>query len=759
MNIHAPVKSELQVWFTPEEYADAARVGMIIGIPATRQGINELARRENWRRFHSLVDTDTARGGTITRFHINLLPAAVRVDYVSRFYMLNGISAARVQLFCGSTNLSDRARLARDARLAILRLAEGFRRTSKLTVMGADGLFVSIFEAGSVKLPEWAEGAVDELSVRTLQRWRSAMLEGGADALAFDQGASRKGTGLLDSANDGAVRNFMLALIAKQPHLSAEEVRKQCRAEFGDEIVTRNGELKEMPPPRTFQHVLKGLKEENKVLLTKLTDPDRYRSHYMLSGTGALRYITEPNQLWQIDASPVDALCVDGRHTIYVCLDIATRRLVILVSKTPRASAVALLTRKAILARGKPKMIVTDNGSDFVADETQRLFAFLGIDAEQSDPYSPEQKGHVERAIKTFQHKVSPLLPGYVGHNPMDRKAIEGRKSFDKRLGQSDGDAFGVSLTAAELQSHIDAWVDLTYDHTPHSGIGMDGMTPAQKADASAGPIHTVDERALDVLLMPAPGNNPYRVLSKRGFPIGNFYYQTGEILTGTRALIRHDPMDAGIVYAFSEDGGQYLAKAVCAELAGINPVSLLKAARERQAEMMDAALKPVRRELRKLNTGPALIERALQVDRRDAEKRAADSANVVRLPKREEQHSTPALEAALDAATRRPSSEPKPLSAAQRQMHDAVVRELSLQPVSAPAGATPLRTSETPQQRFQRWLDIDRRFVAGEQLASETLVALGEYKAGREWKVQMAMRELEEANNEIGDQAPVSRP
>lgn len=742
MNAHTPIKPVLQTWFTAQEFADAAKVGAITGIPATKQGINDLVRRENWHRYHALLKMETGRGGTIARYHIDLLSTAVRVDYVVRFYRLNRLAAARVQLFTSSANLTDRARLTRDARLAVLRLAEGFHRTTGLTVVGADGLFISLFEAGEVELPEWAQGAIDELSMRTLQRWRSTMRDEGVDALGFDQGASRKGTGLLDSANDGAVRNFMLALIAKQPHLSGEEVRKQCRAEFGDEIVDRHGELRPMPPPRTFQHVLKGLREENKVLLTKLTDPDRYRSHYMLSGTGALRYVTEPNQLWQIDASPVDALCVDGRHTIYVCLDIATRRLVALVSKTPRASAVALLIRKAILARGKPKMIVTDNGSDFVAHETQRLFAFLGIDAEQSDPYSPEQKGHVERAIKTFQHKVSPLLDGYVGHNPMDRKAIEGRKSFAKRLGQSDGDAFGVSLTAAELQAQIDAWVDLTYDNTPHSGIGMDGMTPAQKAEASAEPIHTVDERALDVLLMPAAGNSPYRVLSKRGFPVSNFYYQTGEILAGTRAFIRHDPMDAGVVYAFSEDGSQFLAKAICAELAGINPVSLVKAAKEQQAEIMDAALKPVRRELRKLNSGPALIERALEVDRRDAEKRAADNANVVRLPKREERHSTPAIAAALDAATAPRVPEPKSLNEKAAELHAAIQREAENRGKSTVIHLDPDASLSEGARNFKWAKAMEAAIASGVELSDEEAGQLVRMQSGSDYQTRMDMLE-----------------
>lgn len=99
---------------------------------------------------------------------------------------------------------------------------------------------------------------------------------------------------------------------------------------------------------------------------------------------------------------------------------------------------------------GVAKVIKTDNGSDFVAVSIKRLFADLSIDPDVSDAYSPEQKGHVERVIKTFQHEVCPQLPGYIGHSVADRKAIEGRKSFAERLGADEKELFEVALTAEQ---------------------------------------------------------------------------------------------------------------------------------------------------------------------------------------------------------------------------------------------------------------------------------------------------------------------
>src|SRR5690606_22683662 len=129
--------------------------------------------------------------------------------------------------------------------------------------------------------------------------------------------AARKGTGLLDTANDGKVASFILGLVSLKSHLTAKDILIQCTEEFGSELVDRRGELKPMPPERTFRHFISRMKIEKKVEITKISNPDKYRSHYALTGDGAFAWVKEPNQLWQIDASPIDVLCVDGRYSIY----------------------------------------------------------------------------------------------------------------------------------------------------------------------------------------------------------------------------------------------------------------------------------------------------------------------------------------------------------------------------------------------------------------------------------------------------------
>lgn len=757
MNIQGLVKADIQLWFTAQEFADASKSGVFVGLPTDKRNIDRMIARENWQRYHALVKVEKGRGGIITRYHINLLPLDVRIAYFSRFISAEGAELASPLPLPGGADLTERARLSRDAKMLVLRMVDRFQRMSGLASVAADDLFAQMFNAGRVQLPDWASETVGKISPRTLARWRAAAREAGADALGHDPSLARKGTGILETANEGAVKLSILGWLVNHPALAAEELRDLIEDEYGDELVDRNGELRPLPEVRAFQYYLKELKAVENVVLTKITDPDGYKSRLKLRGTGSYSWVSEMNQLWMIDASPGDALCVDGRHSIYVCIDVATRDLVITVSKTPRASAVGLMMRKAILHRGVCHQVKTDNGSDFVAQESQRLFASLKIDVQRSKKFTPEEKAFVERAIKTVQHKFFSGLPGYIGHSVADRKVIEGRKSFAKRLGQGPIETFEVSLTAEQLQQKLDDWLEHKYRHRKHGGLG--GRTPAQAMAATMATVRTVDERALDILLMPVVGKNGLRKMTAQGIEIEGEFYLSGSILPGTDLFVRLDPMDMGNAYAFSANDGRFLDVATCAKFAKVSRAAFVKAKKQDLEDLVSDRQREIEAAARKQQKGPAAMDRIINLAKRKSAERAADTANVVTLPKRSERYSTPALDAALDAATWRPDSEPKPLTDAQRRRQEAVERELSLQPISAPAGATPLRTSETPQQRFRRWLDVDRRYVAGEQLASETLVALGEYKAGREWKVQMAMRELEEASNGIGDQAPVSRP
>ncbi|MHB2265847.1 transposase [Aliihoeflea sp. PC F10.4] len=743
----------MREWLTPQEIADAR----LPQLPLTKRGVNDLAEREGWNANEFHARKRAGRGGGM-EYHIRLLPTLARVEYHSR-HIVVGSPAMPAAANDEPTKLPQvpsggRAGLERDARLAIVAQFERFRKGTNLRVRQAMAIFSADWNMGRIKADPWIMDIVPKLSRGSLERWASKKRYG--QSLAVDRGAARKGTGILDTAENGSVRAFILGIIAHQPHLQADQIRDQVRAEFGDalKVVSKGCEkLVSVPPIRTFQRTIAELKDTEKVVLLKLTNPDHFRSTMKLAGVGTLRHITTPNHHWQIDASPVDALCTDGRHSVYVCIDIATRRVIILVSKTPRASAVALLIRKAIIAWGAPVEIKTDNGSDFTARSTKRLLEDdLKIDVQTSDAFSPEQKGFVERVIGSFQRSAVGLVPGFVGHSVSDRKAIESRKSFAQRLGEDDADTFAVHCTAAELQEHFDAWAEHKYQHAIHSALKRTPFEVAASADYT---IRRVDERALDVLLAPIAGGDGTRIMKKTGFRVDNYHYLTGSVLPGTRALVRHDPADKGRIRLFSVVDESYLGEAICAELAGINPADWVKAQREIQSEIIREKTREIEKVRRGLRSGPALIERAREVWLRD-------KPNVVALPKREEQHVTPAITAALDVG--RPDVAPPPSDetrAAQlrlieemsraddaeleRRTNDLVKRrerEIEAERTAhIPAETNIVAMPETPKQRYRRAVECRRLAEIG-QLDGVDGIWLGRYEQSAEFKAQSAIHE-----------------
>ena len=685
-------------WLSPQELADLA----LPGLPDTKQGWNELIDREGWLERKGKVRPRRGKGGGF-EYHIDLLPPAALATYAAR--AIGAVEIERDDIAAAAADpqaaqLTLPALESRDARLALIAAADRFARNASLSRRTADTAFCALYALDKLDIAPWIKAAVRRLAPRTLARWREQTKNGSPSRLGVDRGAARRGKGRLATAEGGEVKRYILALVAHQPHLSADHVRECVAAKFAGF---------DPPPVRTFQHVLKDLKRTEGALLAKITNPDDFKSRFRLSGTKS-HPVSRLNELWQIDASPADALCVDGRHSLYVCVDIFSRRLSIQVTRTPRAEGVALLIRRAILAWGVPERVKTDNGSDFKAKATQRLFASLQIETEASTPFSPEQKGHVERSIGTLQRDLMPLLPGFIGHSVKDRKVIEERRAFSARLGESDAEAFCVELKAAELQRYCNEWAENRYAHRPHEGLA--GATPFAVAAAYPGTVKRIDDvRALDLLLAPIAGKDGLRVVGKTGLRIDHSHYIFAGAMPGAPVFVRMDPADMGRAFVFEPDGETYLGEAVCPELAGVDPAQAVARARAEQKKLLEEGAKTLRADMRKIRPRDV----AEMVLGRAAEK----AAKVVAFPRGHETYATPALDAAGEALRLLPPAPglPSPddaraLMAQYERQHDANVeqieRELAGAQADGGADVVALRARATPQQRMALFRELD---------------------------------------------------
>jgi putative transposase len=699
-------------WLSAQDLASLT----LPGLPATERGWRNYAEREGWLAQKDKVRARQGRGGGL-EFHIDLLPPATLAAYVAKHVGavdLKARDAAAAAREDEQRQLTLPAVESRDARLALLAAAERLARDGNMSRNLADRAFVALYQMGKIEVASWVREACPEISPRSLRRWRTLKSFEGISRLGVDKGAARRGKGALESGEQGKVRAFLLAAIAKQPHLTSDHLKALCEDQFPS--------VKGVSV-RSFQRLRAKMEQEHKVLLTRVTNPDVFKSKYRLAGSNS-HPVTRLNELWQIDASPADVMCVDGRHSVYLCVDIFSRRLLIYVSKTPRAEAVALLIRRAILAWGVPERVHTDNGSDFTAKSTQHLFASLGIEVELSRPFQPQEKGHVERAVRTFQHDLAPLIEGFIGHNVGDRKVIEERRAFSQRLGLDDAGAMKPKHTGAELQAICDEWAQGRYANRPHSGLS--GATPFEIAAAFNGVVRRIgDLRALDLLLAPIAGGDGTRVVTKKGVRIDHSYYLAPTVMPETRVFVRMDPEDMGRVWLFSQDGAEFLSEAICPELAGIDPKAAVMEARAQQKRLLEESAAQLRSDMRKIKPRD-MVDVIVR-------KAAKDAGKLVEFPKREENFTTRGLEAAAEAAG----------------IIQAPALPISDQSVDAKTEVAPVhQLPETRQQRFRRARELESRLQNDGRLSTDEALWLGGYQAGAEYR---AMKEMFE---EFGEAA-----
>ena len=184
------------------------------GLPATARGLHSLAEREGWRNDPHFARARQGRGGG-WEFAFERLPMRAQLDYAARHVDAERHRGAAAEL-APQGDMAVAGGAERDARLAVIAVADGLARSADLPRRAADPLFARLYNDGEVAVSPWVRDLVGSVSPRSLARWRGAYKRDAND-LAFDRSASRKGTSVLDRAEGGEVRAHVLALIGRRP--------------------------------------------------------------------------------------------------------------------------------------------------------------------------------------------------------------------------------------------------------------------------------------------------------------------------------------------------------------------------------------------------------------------------------------------------------------------------------------------------------------------------------------------------------------
>lgn len=610
---------------------------------------------------------------------------------------------------------------ARNPRLDLFQRFEAYHRSRGGAVWPAIMEFCALWTQGQIEALPSTIAAYPKLPAKTLDKWYRAWRMKGVEALLERKPRSDKGQTQL--ARDEELYRVFVAALAEMHDPTARQVARVIGAALGKDAV---------PSERTLRQWMQDFKANNQVALLKLKNPDGWRNKYMPAFGSRSEHITAPNQEWQLDSTIADAqqrvdiaFNMDDdetgeirRHALVATIDVFTRRAVVLVSRTSSANAVKAITRRAILAWGKPQSVKTDNGKDYTAQDYDFALQALKIEHRLCTPFTPDQKPFIERFLGTLLHDLFPMLQGFVGHDVATRKAIESAKSFAQRFGDKGVD---LRMSPEQLQGVINGWLDEYHDRL-HSELGC---SPNQMAEQHTTHVVRVDDRALDLFMLAVAGNG-LRMVGKRGISLDNAFFAAPELAgaMGQQVYCRQDEGDLGALHVFALDGS-YICRALDHTRLGINRAELAAKTRVIYAQRMKPAEDALRRASKRGLTEKAVA--AIYADRQD--QAIAQSDNVARLATRVVQDSTPAVQSVIAAHA-------GDGNAAARQ----VAREALQQ-----AEPAPVQRLDTPRQRYSTWVRLNRRIQAGEQIAAREADWLRSYEGCNEFQAWHSMQQGED--------------
>lgn len=172
----------------------------------------------------------------------------------------------------------------------------------------------------------------------------------------------------------------------------------------------------------------------------------------------------------QIDTHEIDCIILDksgnvlGRPQLCIAIDVYTRAIVGWhLCMLPPSATKTLLTLKNMLMRphlgkagGLPTVIIPDNGCEFNNNALANFCNNFNITKSESQPYSPNDKAHIESFFRSLNQSIIHKLKGTTYSSPIHR---------------GDYDSVGnACYTLDVLRELVNEWIDNIYQKRVHSG-------------------------------------------------------------------------------------------------------------------------------------------------------------------------------------------------------------------------------------------------------------------------------------------------
>ncbi|KTC22100.1 Mu transposase C-terminal domain-containing protein [Pseudomonas viridiflava] len=438
----------------------------------------------------------------------------------------------------------------------------------------------------------------------------------------------------------------------------------------------------DIPPPSATAIRSRIKRIPEKIVLRRRGYAERARNRHTPS-VGKFPGADYPLATVQIDHTPIDLIIVDdahrkpiGRLWLTLAIDVHSRMITgyYLALEEPSEISVAMCVSHSILPKetwldlhgikgewpvwGFPRVVHTDNGPDFQAENFKRSCSNYNIENQFRPVARPKYGGHIERLLGTFMRKLHEL-PGTTHSNISDR------------------DGYNSEKHAVLTMDGFEKWLVLTiiqYHNEFHSAIYM---SPSRMwelgffGNREQDPLISIPPRPADPLtiqldFMPSET----RTVQHYGVQWDVFYYSdalrhwigTTDPASGNarKFVFRRDPRDISVIWFYDPVLKQYFRVPVANQAF---PAATLWEFRAAKKQAVDEGRKHIDEAL----IGRLIIERRQIVQdasastkkaRRDAQKHKVHSKN-----------STPARPVKVNA----PSVQSLPSSAAEGLLLDDV--------------------------------------------------------------------------------------
>jgi putative transposase len=299
------------------------------------------------------------------------------------------------------------------------------------------------------------------------------------------------------------------------------------------------------------------------------------------------------NACWQADHFQFDVLVMVPREKKpkrpWVTMFIDDRSRFIegfAISVVPTAGSVCSALYGAIVqgppespGGGIPDSFLWDGGKEFLADAISEIVLNLGSQAIPTSPYTPQQKGKIERLHRTIIQEFLIGLP-FATNGPR----------------RNNGTLYGPDVDPMSLESFVtefEAWVYSYNYERPHSALG--NRTPAEVLEADPSPRRRVPAEQLRWLLM----QREERKVEKRGVFVKGHYYIAPElnIHIGNVVEVAWVPHDQRKVEVFA--GGEHVCTAYPQDALSKEQVDRLVAKRQQDEKRASDMRKRVSRKQR----------------------------------------------------------------------------------------------------------------------------------------------------------------